>query len=81
MKIFIVFKAECIYNNSFDKAFRKLKDAQKYVDENIEQYLVYLSDKTLTEIYEIVIQETELIDSDIFLETSQGTREKLNDNL
>ena len=40
MKIFIVFKAECIYNNSFDKAFRKLKDAQKYVDENIEKYLV-----------------------------------------
>lgn len=63
MKIFIVYKSECIYNNSFDKAFRKLKDAQKYVDENIEKYLVYLSEKTLPEIYERVIQETELIDS------------------
>lgn len=61
MKIYIVFKAECIYDNSFDKAFSNLGEARKYVDKNIQSYLVYLSDMTLLEIYDRAIHETELI--------------------
>lgn len=63
MKIYIVYKAECIYDYSFDKAFLKIEDAKKYVDENIESYMAYLSKETLPEIYEKAIEETELINS------------------
>ena len=73
MKVYVVYKAECIYDDSFDKVFYKIKDAQNYVDENLESYTVYLSKETLPEIYERVILETDLVGANDTLSTSIGT--------
>ncbi len=61
MKIYIVYKSECIYDSLFDKAFLKLEDAKKYVDKDLNGYATYLKKATLPEIYEAAIEETELL--------------------
>ena len=62
MKVYVVYKAECIYDYQVDEIFSTFELAKKHVDKSLPQYAEYLKKETIEEIYAKVIEEFGVLD-------------------